>query len=845
MKPRSFIFRALSWFGREWVAGLLLMLVFLAGFTFELYPLKYLESRLYDALSAFRAGKPSGEVVLVHADGPTAESRARMSELIDAISVFGPRVIGVAELYPGPESNPGLEEIRKTAEGLRAEKSAAARAAYGSLRKAMKALDGDAALVSSVKSARRAVFPVLFTMGDEPRAEGDEKNAPRFLRQNSVPAKASPEGLAWAKEDLLAFKNPLSRILNPPLKAAGVIYPREELASSASLGHSNRLPDVDGVVRSEALFVEYSGRAYPSFSLQTALGFMKKNLGSLRISGESGTDEGIVVNGSEIPVGGDFRMMISYAAGAFPAFSAPDVLEGRAGQDSFKGKAVLIGGRGGAFPTPSGDVLTGLEITASAVDTIIRGDYVARPPWAFGVEAGVMLYFGLFISFVLPRVKARIGALIIVLSLAPLYAVSAAAFIRGGYWFMAASPSALLAAGFLMDLSRRYVSIGAKAADARAESIESNKMLGLTFQSQGMLDMALEKFMKCPVDDDSTKELLYNLGLDFERKRMFNKARSVYERILGAGKFKDVKERIGALEAAAGAGALRPGSGEATVALSGTLTRPTLGRYEVIRELGRGAMGTVYLGRDPKINREVAIKTLRYEGLDDAQMQEVKQRFFQEAEAAGKLSHPNVMAIYDVGEDYDIVYMAMELLDGTELSGHCQKETLLPAKEALRVTASVASALDYAHERGVVHRDIKPANIMLLKDGGVKVTDFGIARLTGSASTHTGTILGTPSYMSPEQVAGEKVDGPSDLFSLGAVLYELLSGEKPFRGDSVASIMFSISSGKYTPLPKVARKAPDCCVSIVRKLLRKDLDKRYQRGADVVADINRCLEKLG
>lgn len=841
MKPRRYILTALSWFGREWVAGLLLTLAFLTAFAFELSPLTYLENKLYDGLSAFRDRKPSGEVVLVYTEGQAAESRSRMAGLIKTISGYGPRVIGITELYPRQEHAPALREIRQAARKLRGEKGAAAKAAYGSLRKAMKALDGDRALVSAVKSARRVVFPVLFTLSEGSRVEGKKENAPRFLGRNSVTVKAPDWDLAGVRADLLAFKNPLSRRLSLPPEAADVVHPHEGLASVASLGHINRLPDGDGVIRSEGLFVEYLGRAYPSLSLQTALGFMKKNLGSISVSGGGGVE----MAGRVIPASGDFTMRISYAAEAFPAHSAADVLEGRSGKDAFRAKAVLIGGRDESYHTPSGHALTGLEITANAVDAIISDDYIVRPSWAFGFEAGVMLYFGLFASFILPRVKVRIGALIMVLSLVPLLAGAAIAFVMAGYWFMAASPAALLVAGFLMDLSRRYVSIGGKSAEARAESIESNKMLGLSFQSQGMLDMALEKFMKCPVEDDAAKELLYNLGLDFERKRMFNKARSVYERILRAGKFKDVKNRIGMLEAAAGAPSLHSGSGEATVALSGTLTRPTLGRYEVVRELGRGAMGTVYLGRDPKINREVAIKTLRYEGIDDAQMQEVKQRFFQEAEAAGKLSHPNIMTIYDVGEDFDVVYMAMELLDGTELSAHCQRESLLPAREALRVAAAVASALDYAHDKGVVHRDIKPANIMLLKDGGVKVTDFGIARVVGSASTHTGMVLGTPSYMSPEQVAGEKVEGPSDLFSLGAVLYELLSGEKPFKGDSVASIMFSISSGKFTPFPKVASKAPGCCVSIVRKLLRKDLDKRYLRGEDVAADINRCLEKLG
>jgi len=270
-------------------------------------------------------------------------------------------------------------------------------------------------------------------------------------------------------------------------------------------------------------------------------------------------------------------------------------------------------------------------------------------------------------------------------------------------------------------------------------------------------------------------------------------------------------------------------------------TKPTLGRYEISKELGRGAMGTVYLGKDPRINREVAIKTLRYEEVDEEQLAEVKKRFFREAEAAGKLSHPNIVTIYDVGEDYEIAYMAMELLEGNDLSRYTSKDNLLPLPEVVRIVRSVASALDYAHENGVVHRDIKPANIMILKNGEIRVADFGIARVMTSSKTQTGVVLGTPSYMSPEQIAGQKVDGRSDLFSLGVVFYELLTGEKPFQGDSIATLMFNITTGAPTPLKELASGIPDKCAAIVDRLLAKDRDARYAQGRDLVQDLADCL----
>ncbi len=290
----------------------------------------------------------------------------------------------------------------------------------------------------------------------------------------------------------------------------------------------------------------------------------------------------------------------------------------------------------------------------------------------------------------------------------------------------------------------------------------------------------------------------------------------------------------------AGAGARK----DATVMVAGAATKPTLGRYEIQKELGRGAMGTVYLGKDPKINRQVAIKTIRFDEVDPALLDETKQRFFREAEAAGTLSHPNIVTIYDVGEDYDVAYVAMELLDGNDLASHVTRETRLPVKEVLRIVRLVADGLDFAHSKGVVHRDIKPANIMLQKNGEVKIADFGIARVMSSSNTQTGVVLGTPSYMSPEQVIGSKVDGRSDLFSLGAVLYELLCGQKPFKAESIATLMYTIANQPPLLITKIDPEIPQCCAYIAHRLLTKDLEKRYQRGKDVVEHIDLCLKRI-
>jgi serine/threonine-protein kinase len=189
--------------------------------------------------------------------------------------------------------------------------------------------------------------------------------------------------------------------------------------------------------------------------------------------------------------------------------------------------------------------------------------------------------------------------------------------------------------------------------------------------------------------------------------------------------------------------------------------------------------------------------------------------------------------------------MAMEFLDGKDLSAHCNAKKLLPFADVLQIAADVADALAYAHKNDVVHRDIKPSNLMLLKNGSIKVTDFGIARVVNSSQTQTGTILGTPSYMSPEQVSGDRVKGASDLFSLGVVCYELLSGQKPFAGDSLGALMHNIANVKYSPLKKVKPGLPESCYTIVRKLLKKEIRDRYRNATEVADALKKCIAKTG
>ncbi len=263
-----------------------------------------------------------------------------------------------------------------------------------------------------------------------------------------------------------------------------------------------------------------------------------------------------------------------------------------------------------------------------------------------------------------------------------------------------------------------------------------------------------------------------------------------------------------------------------------------LGKYEIRRELGSGAMGIVYEGWDPAIGRRVAIKTVKREQLDRAEVEEVLARFRREAQAAGRLSHPNIVSIYEFGEDGGTSFIAMEFIEGRELKDRFDAEERFPLPQVVHIMAQLLAALDHAHKNGVVHRDIKPANIILLPDGTVKVADFGIARIESSNLTQAGSVLGTPSYMSPEQFMGQTVDGRSDLYSAGVILYQFLTGEKPFTG-ALTTIMHKVLN-EDPPAPSILNvQVPRPFDALVRKAMAKRPDERFENGrefADALAD---------
>jgi serine/threonine protein kinase len=270
-----------------------------------------------------------------------------------------------------------------------------------------------------------------------------------------------------------------------------------------------------------------------------------------------------------------------------------------------------------------------------------------------------------------------------------------------------------------------------------------------------------------------------------------------------------------------------------------------LGRYEILGELGRGDMGVVYRAYDPLIDRYVAIKTIDLQKLSDQQKEEYKARFYQEAKAAGRLNHPNIITIYDLGRKGDIAYIAMELMEGPELQDIAAENAPLSIGEKVEIGFQIAAGLAYAHEHGVIHRDIKPSNIMVLRGMHVKIADFGIARMESALwRTQVDRIMGSPLYMSPEQVQSHPIGPASDIFSFGIVFYQMLTGKLPFNGETANSVFYKIVNEEPVKPSALNPEIPEILDGIIAKCLAKKPEDRYRNARELIADLHACRRQL-
>lgn len=532
---------------------------------------------------------------------------------------------------------------------------------------------------------------------------------------------------------------------------------------------------------------------------------------------------------------------------AFRTTSFHDVWSGKVDADRFRGKFVLIGLTDPALSPPVESPLgpmAPVEVLAHTVSGLRDGYGYGEPGWSASAQVVGIVLVGLFLALAVPRLSFYTGVLVTAALVLLLGNTSLFMMVLRQTWVPPMAPLALLIGGFGLMSVRRYVD--EKIAGVWQQYHHTNVLLAQSLHAQGRLDEAYERFLKAPVDEDVGGSL-YSLSLDYERKRHYGKAEAVLKYLhQQAPKFRDVAERLDRIRETRLMRVPGPGAGsmDKTMILDDErMEKPNVGRYQIEKAIGRGAMGAVYLGTDPSIGRSVALKLidLAHEfGQQD--VEEVRASIYREAETAGRLDHPNIITIYDVGEEDDIAYIAMEYFPGEPLDAYTRKDNMLPIAKALEISGQVADALHYAHTHGVIHRDIKPGNIMYdATNEQVKVADFGIARIMDPSRTRTGVLLGSPSYMSPEQLAGDELDGRSDLYSLGVTLYQLLTGSLPFASDSLASLMYKIGNEPPPSILELREDLPECCAEVIERVLQKDAPHRYSHGSEMAEILRGCL----
>ena len=799
-----------------------------------------LERRFYDYASTRSSRLPSNRIAIIAIDDPSIAAIGRWpwprdvhARLIDQLAAAKAKTIVYTTFFFEPQTDRGMVFIRRIKEVLGPVpegQGGPAEQLAKVVAEAERTLDSDAQLTASMVKAGNVLVPSVFELGRP--LDGPDSQLPPYVARNTLP-------------QTHGFSVPATRG-HYPIGSIG--------AAAAGSGHLNQLNDVDGVVREEPLLVDYYGKAVPSMALLAAAHSL--NLGASDIKINAG--ESVQLGNLLLKTDAAARMLPQFYKGSdgrppFPADSFHDVVTGKVPASKYADKIVLVGataaGVSSSFATPGYPSLSPAEMLAHSTSSILGEHFIVQPSWATWGALAAFLLVAAYLVALLPRLSAGMGAAITALAFTVLLASEFLLLTSASLWLKLMFPAVLLVIGHLALAAKRLLVTDAGELKSGDESAETHRMMGLALQGQGQLDAAFDRFGRVPMDD-AVMENMYNLALDFERKRQFNKAQAVYEHMAGFNsKFKDLESKLSRarnLSETALPGGGGPRSGAPVLLDVGAVEKPMLGRYQVERELGKGAMGVVYQGRDPKIGRVVAIKTMALsKEFEGEQLEDARERFFREAETAGRLQHQNIVTIFDAGEEHDLAYIAMEFLRGKDLADFCMHGHLLPVPKVLSIAARVAEALAYAHRQNVVHRDIKPANIMYeLGSDTVKVTDFGIARITDSSKTKTGLVLGTPSFMSPEQIAGKKVDGRSDLYSLGVMLFQMLSGVLPFRGESMAELMHKIASEEAPDIRIVRKEIPERLANVVALALSKRVETRYQDGEQLAGDLRFVLAEL-
>jgi len=672
-------------------------------------------------------------------------------------------------------------------------------------------------------------------------------SSPDFLFTNSVTIE-NPLGLMDEQSSLLVRK---------------VFLPADKLLQNKPLlGFDYQRPDDDRRLRHQPLIMNYEGYYYPSSSLLTAA----TQLGVT-------PDQIKVIEGKEIQIGSARQVPINehgelfirfYDGFAFAKYSASQILSVDFNREVLKNKAVIIGQLSDAeseyYDTPVQERMPEVAIKASAIENIINGDFVAPRPDLANLSLIVLLVLGGACAFVLPRVNSMYRMIILGGALIVLANVNYLVFSSYGMMiptaFLALELVLFMAASPLLDSS---LLAGARDEDKRTTAkIDTPK----ADRRKTMADAPVREIRASATDPENVATRAIATGHEsttavssFDHQTISLDEGGDAPAEHRSEPMPEPTAHLSDSDAAAAKDASRcaeepalndePDDAErAGIPLLPSDLR-NLGRYQIQGVLGKGAMGTVYRGVDPAINRPVALKTIRLDFVSDPEeMAELKERLHREAQAAGKLSHPNIVTIYDVGSEGSLQYIAMEYLEGQTLEEMIKKKTRFNYRIIAQIISQICQALQYAHDQGIVHRDIKPANIMVLSDYRIKVMDFGIARVDSNSMTKTGIAMGTPNYISPEQLKGKEIDRRADIFSLGVMMYEMLLGKRPFKGENLTSLMYAILNHEPEKPSSLRPQIPLLFDHIITKALKKDPAERYQKASEVMVDLQDFVESF-
>ncbi len=651
---------------------------------------------------------------------------------------------------------------------------------------------------------------------------------------------------------------------NSSLLVRKVFLPAEKLLQSKpKVGFDYVQPDQDRILRHEPTIMNFDGYYYPSLSLLTAATYLGVPASQIEVI------EGKEINiGSKvsIPINSKGEFYINFAPqNSFTTISAADVLSEDFNRTRLKDKALLIGPDvfidRETFTTPVDPSASRLTIDANIIENIINQNFVVPKEKQPLTDMAILFLLGAICAFVLPQVNLSYRMVILFIGFIILANVN---------YFLISSFSIItntiyIALELLLFMGVAPILDSSLLSGEEEEETDSDRPLPKINISQEIEKEApVREIISSPNDQEnlhtaaiSDSQEIYpddhqavNLDVSLEKTSAtpsdglnpnMESTSAQPEIISSKGNSDNISEPDGLDEESIASSESQPLS---EIKLSADNAK-NLGRYQITGVLGKGAMGLVYKGVDPAINRPVALKTIRLDFVNDPEeMAELKERLFREAQAAGKLSHPNIVTIYDVGSEGHLQYIAMEYLEGQTLEDMIKKKTKFNYRIIAQIIMQICAALQYAHEKGIVHRDIKPANIMVLKDYKVKVMDYGIARIDSNSMTKTGIAMGTPNYISPEQLKGQAVDRRADLFSLGVVMYEMVLGRRPFKGENITSLIYAITTQDPKMPSTINPQIPLLFDHIIGRALKKNPNERYQKASEIAANLSDFVESF-